>query len=35
MHTPGIAEELQALEPFDTAFLDAVNRDVGGRGPGS
>lgn len=35
MHTPSIAEELQALKPFDTAFLDAVNRDVGGRGPGS
>ena len=31
MHAPDIATELQALQPVEGAFLDAVNRDVGGR----
>lgn len=35
MHAPGIAGELQTLEPVETAFLDAVNDDVGGRKPDS
>jgi hypothetical protein len=33
MHAPNIADELQALEPVETAFLDAINKDVGGRRP--
>jgi len=33
MHAPNIADELQALKPVEAAFLDAVNRDVGGRRP--
>jgi hypothetical protein len=32
MHAPDTATELQALQPVERAFLDAVkNRDVGGR----
>jgi hypothetical protein len=33
MHAPEIAQELTALEPFETAYLDAISDDVGGRRP--
>ena len=33
MHAPAIAQELGALGPFETAYLDAISDDVGGRRP--